>query len=181
MNRTLAVIAAVVALGVGLSACETPTPYQPLSTHNATSGGFTDQRLDANHFRVTFEGNSMTSRQRVENYLLYRAAELTAGQGYDWFEMVMRDTTNHQSSYVDPAFGFYGGWSPYWRYHGGWGWRSWDPFWGDPFWADSYDIHTIDRYEANAEIAMGHGPKPARAFDAREVMQNLGPSIVKPS
>ncbi|MFL6863817.1 MAG: CC0125/CC1285 family lipoprotein, partial [Allosphingosinicella sp.] len=65
----------------------------------------------------------------------------------------------------------------------GFGWRSWDPWFGDPFWADSIDIHTVDRYEANAEILMGKGPKPAdnrRAFDARDVLARLGPSIEMP-
>ncbi len=45
------------------------------------------------------------------------------------------------------------------------------------------DINTVDKYEANAEIVLGRGPKPrdnVRAFDAREVMNNLGPSIVMP-
>ena len=37
--------------------------------------------------------------------------------------------------------------------------------------------------EANAEIVIGKGPKPAnniRAFDAHEVIAHLGPSIVTP-
>ena len=41
-----------------------------------------------------------------------------------------------------------------------------------------------DRYEATAEIFMGKGPKPvndATAFDAREVIANLGPTIVRPT
>ena len=160
-----------------------------MTEHSAVWGGFTDQRLDDTHARVTFQGNSMTSRERVENYLLYRAAELTVAQGYDWFEMVDSHTGDHQSTYVEPGpayGGFYGGgyWRPSWRFHGGFGWRGWDPYWGGPFWADNFDVETVDRYEANAEIAMGHGPKPAddrKVFDARAVMANLGPSIVKPS
>ena len=69
------------------------------------------------------------------------------------------------------------------KFHGGgYGWRGWDPFWGDPFWNDTYQ--TVDKFEANAEIIMHHGPKPEgerRAFDAHEVMTNLGPKIVRPS
>jgi hypothetical protein len=184
MNRSLGALAAVLLLGASLAACETATPYQPLAQNNAAGGGFTDQKLDDTHFRVTFQGNSMTSRQRVETYLLYRAAELTVQQGYDWFAMVSTDTTNHQSAYLTPEPGFYGGWAPSWHFHGGFGWRGWDPYGGDPFWADDVDVETIDRYEAVAQIAMGHGPKPAdnpAAFDARQVMANIGPTIVKPS
>src|SRR5262249_3619247 len=151
---------------------------QPLARNSAVSGGFTDQRLDADHFRVTFSGNSMTSRQTVENYLLYRAAELTVNQGFDWFETVDRHTDRQTTTYVDPMPGPYGPyWRPYWRFHAGFGWRSWDPWFGDPFWGDRYDVSTIDRYQAEAEIVTGHGPKPSdpHAFDARAVMSNLGP------
>ena len=127
----------------------------------------------------------MTSRQQVENYLLYRAAELTVSQGGDWFVTVDRNTTNHQTTFVEPGMGGpYGPyWRPSWRFHGGFGWRSWDPWFGDPFWADRYDVQTIDRYEATADIALGHGPKPAgepKALDAHEVMANLGPGILRP-
>jgi hypothetical protein len=79
------ITAAIAAIGlvVGLSACETATPYQPLQQHSEVSGGFTDQRLDQNHARVTFQGNTVTSRETVETYLLYRAAEVTISQGFD--------------------------------------------------------------------------------------------------
>lgn len=41
-----------------------------------------ETRLAADHFRVTFVGNSFTSRERVEASLLYRAAELTLQEGF---------------------------------------------------------------------------------------------------
>jgi len=178
MRRIAGTLGVLLALSLGLAACETATPYQPLAAGNAISGGFTDQKLDDTHFRVTFEGNSATSREQVENYLLYRAAQLTADQGFDWFEMVDRDTRNRGYSYVVPDGPYY--WSPYWRFRGAWGWGAWDPYWGGAW---DYDIQTVDRYQAIAEIAVGHGPKPAndrRALDARSVMDNLGPHIVKP-
>jgi len=175
--------AAMVAL---LAGCETATPYQPLRTSGAASGGYSDQQIEANRFRVTFAGNSMTSRERVETYLLYRAAQLTVERGFDWFEMADRNTERHSSSYVNQPFGPgpYGYWGPAWRYRGaGFGWRSWDPFWGDPFWGNNIDVTTVDRYEATAEIVTGRGPKPdgnIRAFDARAVIANLGPRIEAP-
>jgi hypothetical protein len=45
------------------------------------------------------------------------------------------------------------------------------------------NIRTINRYDATAEIVMYKGAKPQndpRAFDAHEVMQNLGPNIQRP-
>ena len=187
MRRLAPALAAAAALALGLASCETATPYQPLSEHNQVSGGFTDPRLDENHFRVTFRGNSMTSRERVETYLLYRAAELTENEGFDWFQMVDRNTANRGYTYVepDPFYGpgyAWGYWRPYWRFHGRWGWRAWDPYWGGPFWG-GYDVQRVDEYDAMAEVAVHHGAKPAddpRAFDARQVLANLGPKIVRP-
>jgi hypothetical protein len=190
MKMKTAALVAVLILAGGLAACETATPYQPLEKGTSASGGFTDQRLDADHFRVTFQGNDLTSRETVETYLLYRAAELTVAQGFDWFETVDRHTERDRRTYVDPD-PFYGPgypwgfWRPSWRYWGGgFGWRTWGPFWGDPFWADSVQIQTVQKFEASAEIVMGHGPKlatDARAFDARAVMTNLGPKILRPA
>ncbi len=183
-------LAMVLGLAFGLSACETATPYQPLQHGTAAAGGFSDQRLDADHMRVSFQGNTLTSRATVESYLLYRAAELTVQQGFDWFETVERHTDGDKRTYVDPdpfygpGFG-YGFWRPSWRYYGGgFGWRSWYPYWGDPFWADSLQVQTVEKFQATAEIVMHHGPKPEgdpRAFDARGVMANLGPKIVRKS
>src|SRR5215472_15426634 len=54
-----------------LAGCESPAPYAPLAGH---ATGYTDERLGANRWRVTFIGNSVTSRRTVEDYLLLRAA-----------------------------------------------------------------------------------------------------------
>lgn len=190
MLRRSAVLAAVLLGATTLAACATPTPYQPNVPGQAVSGGFSDQRLDATHFRVTFSGNSLTSRETVERYLLYRAAELTVDQGFDWFATVEKQVDRSSRTYVQPdpfAYGpgRFGYWRPYWRYYGaGPGWRRWDPWYGDPFWADRMDVRTVERFEATAEIVVGKGPPPAddrHAFDARDVLQNLGPTIVRPA
>jgi hypothetical protein len=188
-NLRYMAVAAALTTGLGLAACETATPYQPLAKGSTVSGGFTDQQLDGEHFRVTFQGNDLTNRETVETYLLYRAAELTVNQGFDWFEMVDRHTDKDKKTYIDsdpfygPGYAF-GYWRPYWSYYGGgFGWRGWDPFWGDPFWADQTQISTVQKFKAGAEIAVGHGPKPQgdpRVFDARAVMANLGPKILRP-
>ncbi|UTP39711.1 hypothetical protein M9M90_00605 [Phenylobacterium sp. LH3H17] len=191
MTRRAAAIAASLALAGLLSACATATPYQPNIPGQAVSGGFSEQRLESDRFKVTFAGNSLTSRDTVEAYLLYRAAELTVQQGFDWFTIVERDVERDRRTYVErdpfyrPWYGpSYGYWRPYWRYYGGgFGWRTWDPYWGDPFWADRMDVRTVEKFEATAEIVMRRGPKPAddaRAFDARGVMDNIGPRVLRP-
>jgi hypothetical protein len=183
MKRIL-IAATAAALGLAtLTACETPTPYQPLKP-GATSGGYSEVKIEGDRWRVTFSGNSMTKREVVETYLLYRAAELTVNQGFDWFETVERHTTKHAQTYAWPAGPYGYGWAPYWRWHrAGWGWRGWDPYWGDPFWADGVDVETVREFQAWSEIVMHKGPKPqgnVRAFDARDVMSNLAGKIAKP-
>ncbi len=187
--RTAALVAAL-GLSLGLAACETATPYQPLQKNARVSGGFSDQKLDADHFRVSFKGNTLTSRQTVESYLLYRAAELAVAQGYDWFETTDRHTdANRRTVYdADPFYGpgyRWGYFRPSWSFYGrARGWRGWGPFWGDPFWPDTSTLQTIEQFEASVDIALHHGPKPtgdARALDAREVMANLGPKIQRPA
>ncbi len=81
-----------------------------------------------------------------------------------------------------PGFGY---WRPSWRFRGhGYGWRTWDPWYGDPFWADRVDVRTVDSFEASAEILTHKGAKPAadpRAFDAHAVAENLRPRIQYPA
>ena len=179
-------LAAVAAVALTLSACETATTYHPATGQGFNREGFSDQRIEANRFMVSFSGNSVTSRDTVERYLLYRAAELTVQNGYDWFELVDRNTDRKTRTYVSDPFGPgpFGYWGVSWRYHRpGFGWGFYDPFWGDP-WGRDVDVSTIDKYDAHAEIVMGRGPRPTgnvRAFDAHDVMQNLGPTIVMPS
>lgn len=185
-------VAIAMALAATLAGCVTATPYQPAAPGRSSAGGYSEVRIEGDRWRVNFAGNSMTARETVEGYLLYRAAELTVQQGYDWFEIVDRNTQSHVRTYVDPDPLYhpwygpgYGWWRPSWRYYGaGFGWRSWDPFWGDPFWADRIDVRTVERFEASAEIVMRRGRKPAeepRAFDARAVIENLGPRIQRPA
>jgi len=193
MNKALLVALAVTLAGASLAACETATPYQPLSSKNAQSGGYSETKLEADRWRVTFQGNSLTSRGTVENYLLYHAAELTLSQGFDWFAMADRSTDKQTDTYALPGpYGY--GWRPYWRFYGGRrGWATWDPYFGGPWgpgWGGRFgggpwgpDFETVERYEASAEIVMGHGPKPANdrhALDAHEVTANLASHIVRP-
>jgi hypothetical protein len=177
--KPLAVAAAAAALA--LSACATATPYGPASPGNRY--GYSDQRVGADRYRVSFAGNSVTAREQVEMSLLLRAAEVTVENGYDWFATVNRSTDRDTRYYTspDPFYsGYYGRyWSPYWRFYRGGGWSRWDPFWGP-----DYDVHQVTRYEASADIVLGHGPMPANdpnAFDAHEVIQNVGPRVARPN
>lgn len=180
MKRLLLAVAAVGALA--LAGCETATPYQPLGAPNAqASGGYSEQQIEPNRWRVTFAGNTLTSRETVERYLLFRAAQLTLQQGYDWFQAVDRNTERRTHTYAEPD-PFFAGWDPWWgfyRPYRGWAWG----YWGDPFWGGPLDVEQTREYRATVEIIMGHGPKPAddpRAYDARAVIDRLQPTIRYP-
>jgi hypothetical protein len=170
---------AATAAALALSACATATPYGPATPDSRY--GYSDQRIDADRYRVNFSGNSVTTRDQVEMSLLLRAAEITLESGNDWFATVNRATDRdvRYSSSRDPWYGMYGPyWGPSWRYYQR---GFWSP-WRDPF-GPGYDMREIDRYEASAEIVVGRGAKPANdpnAFDAREVVQNLGPRVPRP-
>ncbi|MBW3618276.1 MAG: hypothetical protein KY446_11140 [Proteobacteria bacterium] len=200
-------IAGALAAATALSACATPTPYQPATlTARGPVNGFSEAPLTQNRWRVTFSGNTVTSRERVEDALLLRAAELTLQQGFDHFTAVNRATERDVRYSASPRFGSsfgYGGfgysrfggypyWSPYWRAYGpGFGWRPFGHygrfgggfgFGYDPFF-DDIDIREIDRYEATAEIVMGRGPRTGdpQTFDAREVFANLSARVPRPA
>ena len=179
MRRIL--FAAAVLSATLLAACETATPYQPLGARGSQgSGGYFDHQIEANRWQVGFKGNELTSRQTVERYLLYRAADLTVSQGYDWFEAVERHTDKKTEGYGvgDPFYAGFGGyWGPRWGLYrrGGWAYGYGDPFFG----SGAFDYEQVDQFQATSEILMGHGQKPAdrQAFDARSVMQHLSGSI----
>lgn len=162
-------ICAITAL-LFLAACASPTPYAPLTDRY----GYAEQQLEDNRYRVTFTGNTVTAKETVENYLLYRAAELTRTRGYDYFELTDRDTdksTRYLSNYT--TFGHF---------------RSRH---------DRFGLHhsagpgfvtgtsrPITEYEATATILLFRGEKPgdkAQAYDARDVLQRLAPKIRRPA
>jgi hypothetical protein len=172
MIRKIAAVAGIAGALV-LGACESgPTPYQSQAEDGR---GYSETRIETNRYRISFKGNSMTGRDTVENYMLYRAAELTLQSGFDYFTIVNRDTdrdsrtretggymgTRLSYAYFVPNYGWVGAWEPYWT-------------------PSRYS--TVTRYEAFAEIIMGKGDKPAdpNAFNAREVSTNLGAGIVRP-
>jgi hypothetical protein len=60
------------------------------------NGGYSETQLDVNSFKVTFEGNDYTSRERVADFNLLRSAEVTLKNGYQYFAIV--NSNNYTSS-----------------------------------------------------------------------------------
>lgn len=175
MLRKLMAVAAV-ATATALTACSSgPTPYQP---GVGSERGYSETRIESDRYRISFKGNSLTDRETVENYMLYRAAELTLQSGYDVFTIVNRETDKDRD--VRRVGGFYGPRLSYTYFSPRWGWiHAWDPFWTT--YPSRFD--EVTRYEAFAEIVMSRGPKgnDPNAFDARQVSQNLSATIQRPA
>jgi hypothetical protein len=170
------IVMSMLAAAVVLGACAESTPYQRAGADSRF--GFSEQQIESNRYMVQFAGNSLTDRQAVETFLLYRAAELTLEQGYDHFTIVRRDTdadrrlTGTVGSPFRSSYGF-----NYRYYHPRFGWYGWR----DPFW-DDVNVREITQYHAMAEIQMGCGAREGdpNTFNAGEVVRNLGPNVRPP-
>jgi hypothetical protein len=189
---------AVLLILLALAACTPakPTAYAPVT--GKSDYGYSDTKIDEQTWRVSVAGNSQTSRELVENQLLYRAAEIAAANGADGFVVLDRETERESRvlpSYDPffaypygpfwaghpfyPGFGYYRG--PIYGFglgHGFGGWsagvgRTWGyaPYWGGP---------TITKYAAYAEVRLFQGEAPpvsGPAYDAAEVLANLADKI----
>ena len=156
--------AASIVLAVACAGCATVTPYQPVQRGE----GYSEQKLEDNRFRVRFAGNRLTPKETVQNYLLFRAAEITLQNGHDYFVTLEQETDKETTQYQTISFGT------------GFGRWYWYPF-------GTVGVATTraaTEFVAEAHILTFAGEKPANepgAFDARQIVNNLGPRIVRPT
>lgn len=155
---------------LALGACATMTAYGPAKKNGE---GYTSQQLEADKFRVSFEGNSSTERTTVENYVLYRAAEVTLENGADYF--VVLDQNTEALSIFRSTGSTFGG--------RGFGRRGF--FYGGGFSRGFGGSTSTTRerrsYTMGVIIQVAKGDKPANnalAYDARQIIDNLKPSII---
>ena len=160
-------VAALPALLLLAAACAGPTPYAP-----ANGGyGYRDQALAPDRYRIVVAGNRLTPRERVADYLLYRAAELTQAQGGVAFTMLHRDMARRTSyrRVGAPVAPF--------RY----GAAGACP--GDCRLVDGLTTTRLepeDRYRATAEIVIhdrGDVPQRPETYDAATIRANLAERV----
>ena len=154
-----------------LAACAAPQPsfYAPLAGRD----GYAEEALGKGLYRVKFQGNAVTSRERAEDYALYRAAEMTLEMGALRFAVHDRLTerfTKVTRETYDP-FPYYG-YGPYWHrrhyygLHGGSSYQS---------------ERTTYLAELTIEPFTGIAPRDVgTVYEADEVIRRLAPQIVRP-
>lgn len=169
MVRTVALWMTLLAGMVAcLGACA--TGYHAMNV----TGGYDDARMDSNTFRVEFRGNAYSSRSRVEIFLLYRCAEITVQNGFDYFIFLTGGTDAKQSSFTTPG-----------RYTGsasGTGTTIGNTTYVQATATGTYvpgQTFNFTKYGAVAIVKAFRGEKPDHpgAFVAREVMSYLGPKV----
>jgi hypothetical protein len=151
---------ALVVILATAAGCWRATPY---GSSSILWGGYEDSQVGAGTFQVTFYGNRFADRLRVETYLQYRCAEVVLAAGYDYF-VVLRAATEVLTPYGRSSVG-----------------AAIDGIAQDA--VPQRYVHGPDpEYIALAEVQGFRGSKPANnpaAFDAREVIRNLGPWVAK--
>ncbi|HVV33405.1 MAG TPA: hypothetical protein VHC73_09280 [Vitreimonas sp.] len=153
----------VLALAAAASACASVPMYSPQAGPFAS--GYSEQRVDEQHWRVEYVGDPRSPRELVERFLLFRSAELTLGSGYDWFEtsdhvtdteIVVNAPPLSQQVLVDQP-------------------DDLRPS-GEARRARRGQV-SFERFVSHQTIEMGAGQAPTDAFDAAAVQELLSPAI----
>ena len=80
----------IVLIALGLGACASGPKY--VKADRADDYGHYTTQLAENRYRIVFNGGRTASLNTTRDYALLRAAELTLQEGYDWFQVVDRET-----------------------------------------------------------------------------------------
>ena len=177
-RRRLGCFAAAFAAAMVVGACAGPTTYR--QADSPTDEGYRTTQLSENRYRVSFDGNAVTSRETVESYLLFRAAELAQRTGHPYFAVVDDETERQvdvERYYSAPGFYGYGPRLGYGPGFAGFPYYSTLPgYWPRP------QVVTRDSYEAFATIEMLDARPADRddVFDASKVTATLGPQVEFP-
>ena len=160
MNRKIFVLAICGAL---LSACASGPAYRPAVEPD--DYGYRDTLLTSDRYRVSFSGDSGMARETVENFALFRAADVAVNRGATRFRINSRET------------------SPVTSYSGGGPSTSIGYGWGYPFWGTSIGYSTggasRTRYETVLEIQIGDEvPEQGQdVYNATELKRNLSTAV----
>jgi hypothetical protein len=132
---------------------------------SAKPGVYSEVKQSATRYHLTVKGHVFSSRDAIEKYLLYRAAELALQHHFQYFTLIetRRKGDTAPASKPDssgPRYSFrMNFWRPAWRYKiaGSSAWSAWSPFSNAAFFAEGKDAKTITNFEVSADIVMHKG------------------------
>src|SRR5258708_2354484 len=78
--------------------CSCSTPYRPMKN----GAGYADQQNAPDQFRVTFQGDGNTGLERVYDFAMLRAAEVTRQHGFAHFAIIGANNTSSVQKYKIP-------------------------------------------------------------------------------
>jgi hypothetical protein len=130
-----------------LTGCGLVSPlYVP---YNGKYGfGYTDNKIENDRFQVTYDGNLATETTTAINYLLYRCAELTVENGFDYFTVVKQ--TDEKWELTSLSYGSGNG---------------------------SVSKTSMPHFIYMIRCGKGEKPNGDNVYNAKEVMKNLEPTI----
>ena len=91
------ILCILIAVNIFCAGCA--TQYQA----NGITGGFRDIRLAPDIFRITFRGNGYTSADRVQDFALLRACELTLNYKFTCFAIIDQRASSTPFTVSTPA------------------------------------------------------------------------------
>ena len=140
-----------------------PVPAAPM-VPPAKPGVFMATKKGATGYHLVVAAHKFTSRDDVEKYLAWRAADLALSDNGSWFTFTQirtkadtvpapkRDPGAPRHSFQMANF------QPVWRYKvKGADWKSWSPYTGAAFFADGIKVEDITEFEASADIVVRKG------------------------
>ena len=165
MKKSLMSLTIITALT--LSGCAT-TPAKPRSFDQL--GQFSSTPLNAQTYRVTFQGHADMNFGQAEEITLLKAAQSTVLNGFQFFK-VLDDPSNRSQQPPRQAVVYSNSMYPYGY---GYGFRRFPGFY-DPFY-NTPQVINIDPVQISYTITCFKDRKsaPTDAFDARLILQSLG-------
>ncbi len=156
------------------------TGYMPAQTYGGFYvNGYSDARTNANTAIVRYDGNRFMDPEKMRGYLLYRCAEVTIQNGYDYFIIT---STNGSAVNVHPISRDKVYQTTIHPKGSSVGYRS-TQYRGYQYTSssvpDNDPTNQTPNYAEVAVIKMFQGKKPGNlpnAFDANDIIAHFGPS-----
>jgi hypothetical protein len=172
VNRYLVLTSALL-----VAACAGPTRYHPRTQDGA---GYSQVQLKPNQYEVSYTANFLTRRTKVKQFLLYRAAEIALETHHDNFIVLDKDSAlgDLPASREEQGLRY--------RHHDFEHHHLW---FGEGISSEEFETSTLsfsptELYTASIMILVySHADQPTatgKPFNARNVIELLGPSVSRP-